>query len=488
MSLARGRALLLITILFTKEEYLVNIALIGPSGVGKGTYATKLVASFDLQHVVTGELFRENLENRTAVGLLAKRYIKRGQLVPDEIVDALVEELLWLMPPEQNILFDGFPRTVYQAKFLDELFVELGRELDAVIYIHVTDEEILRRLSGRLICRTCQTPYHVQFNPPTQPNVCDVCGDALYRRPDDIPELIRVRLRTFHRVSGPLLDYYQRQGKFVVIDGAGDIEQVTQAVIDTVKAVERQDFQASTQTALEIIPAFKEATAPVPPVSAGFNLVLLGGPGSGKGTQAERLSKTFALRHISSGDLFRENLKNETELGKLAKTYMDRGELVPNDVTEAMVEERLARSDTATGFILDGFPRTLAQAEALNEILGGMQRKIDAVVYLNVADAEIIRRLSGRLICRECQAPFHKDFKPFRQCPYNKCEGEHLYQRDDDNPETVRARLITFHTQTAPLVNYYQEAGLLIEVKGGGDVSTIQERILAALEPLREAE
>jgi adenylate kinase len=297
-----------------------------------------------------------------------------------------------------------------------------------------------------------------------------------------------VRLRTFHRVSGPLLDYYQRQGKFVVIDGAGDIEQVTQAVIDTVKAVERQDFQASTQTALEIIPAFKEATAPVPPVSAGFNLVLLGGPGSGKGTQAERLSKTFVLRHISSGDLFRENLKNETELGKLAKTYMDRGELVPNDVTEAMVEERLARSDTATGFILDGFPRTLAQAEALNEILGGMQRKIDAVVYLNVADAEIIRRLSGRLICRECQAPFHKDFKPFRQCPYNKCEGEHLYQRDDDNPETVRARLITFHTQTAPLVNYYQESGLLIEVKGGGDVSTIQERMLAALEPLREAE
>src|SRR5688572_31342899 len=137
-----------------RKEDLMNITLIGPSGVGKGTYAGKLVSIFNLRQVVTGQLFRENLENRTAVGLLAKRYIKREQLIPDEIVDALVEELLWRMPAEQNILFDGFPRTVYQAKFLDELFAELGRELDAAIYINVSDEEIMRRLSGRILCRT----------------------------------------------------------------------------------------------------------------------------------------------------------------------------------------------------------------------------------------------------------------------------------------------------------------------------------------------
>ena len=465
----------------------MNIALIGPSGVGKRTYADKLVSIFNLQQVVTGQLFRENLENRTAVGLLAKRYIKRGQLVPDEIVDALVEELLWQMPAEQNILFDGFPRTVYQAKFLDELFAESGRELDAAIYINVSDEEIMRRLSGRIICRTCQTPYHLQFNPPTQANVCDVCGDDLYRRPDDIPKLIRVRLRTFHRVSGPLIDYYHMQGKLIVINGEGDIEQVSRAVIDTVKAVERQDFQPASQADIETILAFRDVAVSAQPMYPSFDIVLLGGPGSGKGTQAERLSQTFELRHISSGDLFRENLKNETELGKLAKTYMDRGELVPDDVTEAMVEERLARPDTANGFILDGFPRTLAQAEALSEIMNGMQRKIDGVIYINVSDAEIIRRLSGRLICRECQTPFHQDFNPFKRCPYNKCEGEFLYQRDDDNPETVRARLTIFHTQTAPLVKYYKEDELLIEVNGGGDVSEVNKRTLAAMDTLREA-
>jgi adenylate kinase len=166
---------------------------------------------------------------------------------------------------------------------------------------------------------------------------------------------------------------------------------------------------------------------------------------------------------------------------------MDRGELVPDDVTEAMVEERLARPDTANGFILDGFPRTLAQAEALSEIMNGMQRKIDGVIYINVSDAEIIRRLSGRLICRECQTPFHQDFNPFKRCSYNKCEGEFLYQRDDDNPETVRARLTIFHTQTAPLVKYYKEDELLIEVNGGGDVSEVNKRTLAAMDTLREA-
>ena len=464
----------------------MNIALIGPSGVGKGTYADKLIPIFNLQQVVTGELFRENLENRTAVGLLAKRYIKRDRLVPDEIVDALVAELLWKMPAEQNILFDGFPRTVDQAKFLDELFAELGRELDAVIYINVSDEEIMRRLSGRLICRACQTSYHLQFNPPTQANVCDGCGGDLYRRPDDIPKLIRVRLRTFHRVSGPLIDYYHRQGKLIVINGMGSIEQVSRVLIDTIKAVERQGFLPASQADIETIRAFRDVAVSAQPMYSSFDFILLGGPGSGKGTQAERLSQTLDLRHISSGDLFRENLKNETELGKLAKTYMDRGELVPNDVTEAMVEERLAYPDTANGFILDGFPRTLTQAEALSEILKSMQRKIDAAIYINVSDAEIIRRLSGRLICRECQTPFHQEFNPFKYCPYNKCEGDHLYQRDDDNPETVRARLTIFHNQIAPLIKYYKEDESLIEVNGGGDVSEVNKRMLAAIDTLRE--
>ena len=192
--------------------------------------------------------------------------------------------------------------------------------------------------------------------------------------------------------------------------------------------------------------------------------------------------------HIATGDLFRENLKKETDLGKLAKSYMDRGELVPDDVTEGMVSERLARPDTEAGFIMDGFPRTLGQAEALTDILNDMQRRIDAVLYIKVSDEEIINRLSGRFICRNCQTPFHVKFKPPSQegvC--DACGGE-LYQRDDDNPETIGARLKTFHGQTAPLIDYYSKAGLLIEIKGEGDVSDVTKRTMASVAALSEAQ
>ncbi len=218
-----------------------------------------------------------------------------------------------------------------------------------------------------------------------------------------------------------------------------------------------------------------------------MNIVLLGAPGSGKGTQADRLCEQINVPHIATGDLFRENLKNETELGKLAQTYMDKGQLVPDDVTVAMVRERFSRPDARRGFVLDGFPRTLAQAEALTDLLQEMGRQLDLVLYIKVSDEEIVNRLSGRIICKECQTPFHKVFNPFKSCPFNKCEGEYLYQRDDDKPETVRARLETYHSQTEPLINYYQDAGLLAEIDGEGDVAEITARVLAATEGLVKA-
>ncbi|OGA50192.1 MAG: adenylate kinase [Betaproteobacteria bacterium RIFCSPLOWO2_12_FULL_62_58] len=211
-----------------------------------------------------------------------------------------------------------------------------------------------------------------------------------------------------------------------------------------------------------------------------LDLVLLGGPGSGKGTQAEQLSKQFKLPHIATGDLFRDNLKNATDLGKLAKTYMDRGELVPDDVTEAMVEERLSRPDTHDGFILDGFPRTLPQAQALMDMMAGLQRRIAGVLYINVSDEAIVSRLSGRLICRNCQTPYHKQFKPPKKPDVCDNCGGALYQRDDDNPNTVRARLKTFHGQTEPLIEYYDKAGLLHEISGEGEVSQVIERSVSA--------
>jgi len=411
-------------------------------------------------------------------------------LVPDEVTDAMMEEWLWQIAPEQGVLFDGFPRTVAQAQFLDDLFPTMGRKLEAAIYLNVSDTEILRRLAGRLICRSCQTPYHLQLHPPAQSGICDRCGGQLERRPDDIPELIRVRLRAFQRVTGSLVDYYQATGRFMIIDGEGAQDQVQSALEATIDAVRRQQARPATRAETDQLQTGSVAVPALPleqRAEAGLNLVLLGGPGSGKGTQAEELHAQFAFTHIATGDLFREHLRAETDLGKLARTYMDRGELVPDDLTEAMVEERLARPDTRAGFVLDGFPRTLPQAEALSDILAQLHRQLTRVLYINVADQEIVTRLGGRRICRSCQAPYHLTFKPPAQAGICDLCGGELYQRDDDNPATIRARLKTFHAQTAPLIQYYKAAGLLIEIDGRAEVAAVKERTVAAARSLRQA-
>lgn len=466
----------------------MTIALIGPSGAGKGTQAIKLAAEYDLLHISTGDLFRESLDKRTALGLLAKRYMNQGDLVPDEVVDAMVEEWMWKVLPSKRILFDGFPRTKYQATSLDKLFRETDRYLEAIIYLKVPDEEIVRRLPGRVICRTCQAPYHLEFKPPAIDNICDICHGDLYERADDRPDIIRARLKASHRTMGALVNHYQETGKLVIIDGAGTIEEVHRAVVDVVEALNRREARSATREETEQIQALKGNVAALSfeESTHSLDIVLLGGPGSGKGTQAEQLKQKLNLKHVATGDLFRENIKNETDLGKLAKTYMNRGELVPDDVTEAMVKDRLARPDFKDGFILDGFPRTISQAEALNVILTDLQRRLDGVFHIKVSDDEIVRRLSGRLICRDCQTPYHKEFNPpTKEDVCDACGGE-LYQRDDDNPDTIRARLKTYHAQTAPLIGYYQETGLLIEIDGEGDMSEVKRRVLAGAQALSE--
>jgi adenylate kinase len=215
-----------------------------------------------------------------------------------------------------------------------------------------------------------------------------------------------------------------------------------------------------------------------------MDLVLLGAPGSGKGTQADYLQAALGLRHVASGDLFRDHLHRRTDLGLRAGDYMTRGVLVPDAITIAMLRERVSEPDSAAGVLLDGFPRTMEQAIALDQMMATLGRKIDAVLYIEVPDEALVDRLSGRLICRECQLPFHRTTHPFRSCPQGRCRGEHLYHRPDDTPDTVRARLVTFHRQTAPVIDYYGLISLLVTVPGSGPVDDVNRAILDSIHRL----
>jgi adenylate kinase len=210
-------------------------------------------------------------------------------------------------------------------------------------------------------------------------------------------------------------------------------------------------------------------------------IVLLGAPGAGKGTQANLLSKELGLPHISSGDLFREHLSQETKLGKMAKSYIDRGELVPDDVTIAMVMDRLAQPDCQEGAILDGFPRTLAQAQALDKALAERGHRISVAPYIRVSEETLLARLAGRWTCRQCGAVYHELFNPPKVAGVcDRCGGE-LYQREDDTPETQRKRIDVYMEQTRPVIDYYRDAGILCEIDGEQDVKGVYQALKDAI-------
>lgn len=210
--------------------------------------------------------------------------------------------------------------------------------------------------------------------------------------------------------------------------------------------------------------------------------ILMGPPGAGKGTQAAGLIEKFQIPHISTGDMFRAAIKTGTSLGVKAKEFMDAGSLVPDEVTIGIVAERLAEADCANGFLLDGFPRTIAQADALDKILVDLQMNLDGVLNIEVVEAKLLERLTGRRICRQCGATYHMVFNPSSAdgvC--DKCGGE-LYQRSDDTLETAKNRLDVYNLQTQPLIQYYRGQGILKEINGDQDISKVLEDILAALE------
>ena len=213
-----------------------------------------------------------------------------------------------------------------------------------------------------------------------------------------------------------------------------------------------------------------------------MNLILVGLPGAGKGTQAEQIVDTYHVPHISTGDMFRAAIKNETALGIEAKTFMDKGELVPDEVTNGIVKERLAETDTRDGFLLDGYPRTLNQANVLEGILKDLNKTLDAVIYIDVNKDILMERLTGRIICRSCGATYHKVYNPPKvEGTCDRCGGHEFYQREDDKPETVEKRINVNLESTNTLVDFYSKRNVLHTVNGEDDFEDVFKDIQAII-------
>jgi adenylate kinase len=377
---------------------MLNIALFGPPGAGKGTQSKMLLEKYNLTYISTGDMLREEIANGTKLGLLAKSVIERGELVSDEIIVRLIEKRIVDNVNPNGILFDGFPRTTVQAYILDGLLLRINSPLTCMISLEVPREELIDRMIER----------------------AKTSGRA-----DDTKEVIQFRLKEYDNKTKPVAEFYKAKGKYTPVKGIGAIKDIFGSITDSIQYTLRKTW---------------------------INVVLYGPPGSGKGTQAMKLAEKYNLVYISTGKILRKEVADNTEIGKKVASFMQKGEIVPDEIAITLIERRIQEHPEAKGFIFKGFPKTIVQAYILDGLLLKLNQSVSLAMGMEISTLECFKRLNSR----------------------GKTKGSRPY---DASIELIINRLDEFSNRTKPVGDYYENQRKFVSIDAHGSQDEVFERL-----------
>jgi adenylate kinase len=377
---------------------MLNIALFGPPGAGKGTQSKKLLEKYNLTYISTGDMLRSEIASGSPLGMQAKGVIEKGGLVSDELVVQMIEKNITSSSDKQGILFDGFPRTVVQSYILDGLLLKLDTQLDMMISLNVPDDI----LTERLLLRAKDSG-----------------------RSDDTLDVIKVRIQEYHNKTEPVAEYYRERGKYYEINGVGDIEDIFEQIVSLIESHRKNILT---------------------------NIVLLGKPGSGKGTQGQLIAKAHNLVYISTGKMLRNEISKGTELGKKVEPFMERGEIVEDEIPIKLIEKRIGNHPDSKGFIFKGFPRTMIQSYILDGLLMKEHMKVSAVIEMEIDTITALKRLNKRARTKRAR-------------PYDK------------SIDLIINRLEQYKQKTKPVIDYYRKQSKYYAIDGSGSEEEVFEKL-----------
>ena len=377
---------------------MLNIALFGPPGAGKGTQSMLLLEKYNLTYISTGDILRAEIKAKSELGIEAKKLIDKGELVPDELIIQIIEKRIIDNADSNGFLFDGFPRTMVQAYILEALLLKINATLNCMLCLDVPEDELMRRLLER---------------------------GKISGRSDDNEEVIKSRLIEYNTKTFPVIDFYKVRDQYIPIDGTGSVDEVFELLSDAID---------ETLTTVWL------------------NIVLLGAPGAGKGTQGRLLAEKHNLYYISTGAKLRREVKMGTEIGKKAKIFLDKGELVPDEIIIQLIENEIQKHANVRGFVFKGFPRTMLQAYILDGLLRRLNSSVSIALEVKAPTLELFKRLHAR----------------------GKTEKARSY---DTSTELIIGRLEEYQQKTARVVEYYKKQGKYKAIEGLGSTDEIFETL-----------